>query len=567
MRQLDGRRSAAFPPSCYQVSALGEVVMQRVSPTHSYFPAQADGAVEETTVGDVLVARAGATPDAEALVEVDAAGRLARRWTYAQLLRDARRLATALLSRYRPGERICVWAPNLPEWVILEYAAGLAGLTLVTANPAYQPRELAYVLAQSGAVGLFFVASHRGNPMARIAAEVAADLPAVRELTDLEDPAALFAGEDAARPLPPVGAGDPAQIQYTSGTTGFPKGVVLHHRGIINNARFSNARMDLRAGDTLVNVMPLFHTAGCGLLTLGAAQFGARMILVRVFDPAIVLEIIEAERVDWLLGVPTMLVALLEAQAQTGRDLSSIRAAGSGGAMVPPDLVRRVREVFGCDFHIVYGQTEASCLLAIASCTAGAPDDEMETVGRPIAHTELSIRDPRSGEVVPIGAVGEICSRSFGTLLAYNDDPTATAAAVDAEGWLRTGDLGTLDARGRLRVTGRVKEMIIRGGENLFPAEIENVLLEHPDVAEAAVVGAPDDRWGEIVVAFLRLAPGAVLDQTALVAHCRARLAAFKTPARWVEVNGWPLTGSGKIQKFVLRERFVSGELGGEAAS
>jgi len=534
--------------------------MTKVNLTASYFAATTDDAVLDTTVGGLLLSRAAETPDIEALVEADLTGRRRRRWTYAQLAADARRLATALLSRYRPGDRICVWAPNLPEWVILEYAAGLAGLTLVTANPAYQPRELRYVLEQSGAVGLFYVAEHRGNPMARIAAEVTTDLAAVRELIDLEDPTALFAGEDAACDLPSVGPLDPAQIQYTSGTTGFPKGVILHHRGVTNNARFSNAVMGLGPGDTLINVMPLFHTAGCGLLTLGAVQSGARMVLVRTFDPDAVLEVIASERVTFLLGVPTMLVALLETQAVRPRALSSVRTTGSGGAMVPPDLVRRVRDVFGCDFYIVYGQTEASCLLTIARCRDGAPDGEIETVGQPIAQTAVSIRNPGTGAILPIGGVGEIWARSYGRLLEYNDNPAATAVALDAEGWLHTGDLGTMDAHGRLRVTGRVKEMIIRGGENLFPAEIENVLLEHPDIAEAAVVGVPDDRWGEIVVAFLRRAPGAALEKASLVAHCRAHLAAFKTPAHWVEVDGWPLTGSGKIQKFVLRERFVAGE-------
>jgi fatty-acyl-CoA synthase len=380
----------------------------------------------------------------------------------------------------------------------------------------------------------------------------------LRELVDLEVHSALFAGEDANTPLPLVRPSDPAQIQYTSGTTGFPKGVVLHHRGLINNARFSGIRMGARPGDTCVSAMPLFHTAGCALTTLGAAQFGTRMILMRIFDPTAILRVIEGERADWVMGVPTMLVALLEAQAAQPRDISSVRSVITGGAMVPPELARRVRDVFGCEVHIVYGQTEASCLLTIATCGDGAPADEVETVGQPIAHTEIAIREPGGREILPLGAVGEICARGYGTLPEYNDDPAATAAAVDPEGWLRTGDLGSMDAQGRVRITGRVKEMIIRGGENLFPAEIENVLLEHPDVLEAAVVGAPDERLGEVVVAFLRLAPGAMLDRPALVAHCRAHLAAPKTPAHWVEVQGWPLTGSGKIQKFVLRESFLA---------
>ncbi|MDB5498880.1 MAG: lcfB 4, partial [Phenylobacterium sp.] len=525
----------------------------------SYFPAQADDQVLDSTVGGVLRAQAQATPDVEALVEADMAGELRRRWTYGELLADAERLARALLSRYEPGERIAVWAPNLPEWVILEYAAGLAGLTLVTANPAYRPRELQYVLEQSGAVGLFMVGEYRGNPMAQIAAQVAGDLPGLREVVDLEDASALYAGEAAGHPLPDVRPDDPVQIQYTSGTTGFPKGVVLRHRGITNNARFSNARMGLRAGDTVLNFMPLFHTAGCGLLTLGAVQFGCRLIVARLFDPARMLAIVEAERVAFVLGVPTMLVALLEAQAARPRDLTCVRTMGSGGSMVPPDLVRRIRAAIGCDFHIVYGQTESSCLLTITHRN----DDETdlcETVGQPLPQTEISIRDPQTHALQPAGAFGEICARGYGVMLEYNDNPSATAAAIDAEGWLHTGDLGTLDARGFLKVTGRVKEMIIRGGENLFPAEIENVLLEHPDVAEVAVVGAPDERWGEIVVCFLRLAPGADLDRAALVAHCRERISPQKTPANWIAVDDWPLTGSGKIQKFVLRDRFVAGE-------
>jgi fatty-acyl-CoA synthase len=395
--------------------------------------------------------------------------------------------------------------------------------------------------------------------MAAIAQEVAQGIAALREVVDLDDHAALFAGEAASSAVPDVAPQDPAQIQYTSGTTGFPKGAVLHHRGITNNARFGYGRLRARAGDTSLNFMPMFHTAGCGMTTLGSAQFGCRMILAKLFDPARMLALVEAESVNILLGVPTMLVGLVEAQAATPCDLSSVRVVSSGGSMVPPDLIRRVRAAFGGDFQTVYGQTETSPLLT----QHGADDtleDICETVGQPMPQTEIAIRDPRSGAIAPVGAVGEICARSYAVMLGYNANPEATAATIDAAGWLRTGDLGTMDARGYVRVTGRVKEMIIRGGENLFPAEIENVLLEHPDVLEAAVVGAPDERWGEIVVCFLRLAPGASLDRAALVAHCRERISPQKTPAHWITVQEWPLTGSGKIQKFVLRDRFVAGE-------
>ena len=533
--------------------------MYLVNLVQSYFPAQEDEPVLETTVGDVLRAQAALTPEAEALVEADLAGDLRRRWTYAALLSDSERLARALLSRYRSGERVAIWAPNLPEWVLIEYAAALAGLTLVTANPAYRPRELQYVLEQSGAVGLFIVSEYRGNPMAAIAQEVAGGIPALREVVDLDDHAALFAGEAASTALPDVAPRDPVQIQYTSGTTGFPKGAVLHHLGITNNARFGYERLGARPGDTSLNFMPMFHTAGCGMTTLGSAQFGCRMILAKLFDPARMLAIIEAQRVNLLLGVPTMLAGLVEAQAAAPRDLSSVRVVCSGGSTVPPELIRRVRSAFGGDFQTVYGQTETSPLLTQHG-KDDALEDIYETVGQPMPRTEISIRDPQSGAVAAVGAVGEICARSYGVMIEYNADPKATAATIDAEGWLRTGDLGTMDARGYLRVTGRVKEMIIRGGENLFPAEIENVLLEHPDVLEAAVVGAPDERWGEIVVCFLRLVPGASLDRAALAAHCRERISPQKTPAHWISVREWPLTGSGKIQKFVLRDRFLAGE-------
>ncbi len=492
-------------------------------------------------------------------MECDVAGTIGRRWTYVGLLADAERLALALLTRYAPGERIAVWAPNLPEWVILEYAAALAGLTLVTANPAYKARELRYVLTQSRSRGLFMTGEYRGNRMDEIAHEVVQNLPQIREMVDLANHAALFAECGPPPPhLPSVAPKDPVQIQYTSGTTGQPKGALLHHRGLVNNARFVFDRGRVRDGDTVLNFMPMFHTSGSSCVTLGCVRHGCRMIIAALFDPVRMLELIESERVDALLGVPTMLFALSEAQAARPRDVSTLQLVISGGSTVPPELVRRVRTLFGCRFGTVYGQTEASPVLT-QTFAYDSDEDLCETVGRPLPQTEIAIRDPATGEVVGIGVVGEICSRGYCNMLGYNDDHESTARAIDADGWLRTGDLGTMDARGYVRVTARVKEMIIRGGENLFPAEIENVLLEHPDVAEVAVIGAPDERWGEIVICFLRLAPGAELDQTSLRAHCRTHLAPQKTPARWITVESWPLTGSGKIQKFVLRDRFVAG--------
>lgn len=532
--------------------------MYAVSLSEAYFPAQTDGTVLETTVGGVLRAAAERVPEAAALQGADMDGTLGRVWTYADLLTDAERLAGALLTRFKTGERIAVWAPNIPEWVILEYAAALAGLTLVTVNPAYQPRELKYVLEQSGAVGLFLIEDYRGNPMARIAEEVRAEVPALREITDLEDHEALFAGAAPGATLPDIAADDPVQIQYTSGTTGFPKGAVLHHRGLTNNARMVFERLNAQRGDIVLNFMPLFHTAGCALLTLGAAQFDCKMIVAKLFSPPHMLEIIETQKVELMLGVPTMLIGLSEAQAAAPRDASSIRMACSGGSMVPPELVRQIRAAFDCGFETVYGQTETSPVLTQTRDT-DSTDDLCNTVGQPLPQIEISIRRPDTNEVCAIDEIGEICARGYCNMLEYNSNPEATAATVDSDGWLHTGDLGTIDARGYVRVTGRVKEMIIRGGENLFPAEIENVLLEHPSIAEVAVVGVPDPKWGEIVACFVRMASGETLDQQALIAHCRQTLSPQKTPAHWIEVTDWPLTGSGKIQKFVLRDQFEAG--------
>ncbi len=534
--------------------------MYRFDLTDSYIPAQTDDVVLETTVGGILREAAARFGDATALVEVDERGDNGRRWTFAELLADSERLAAALASRYAPGERVAVWAPNVPEWVLMEFACGFAGLVLVTANPSYQTAELRYVLEQSGASALFSVAGFRGNPMAEIGAAAAAGLDAVREIVDLDDPAALFRTGDRPAALPEVAPGDAAQIQYTSGTTGFPKGAVLSHRALTNNARFFARRTNTRPDSVWANFMPMFHTSGCGMITLGALQAGCPVFLVKQFDPAAVLRLFEREKVTAVLGVPTMLVAMMECLDATPFDVSSAEVAVSGGSMVAPELVRRTVERFGCTFQTVYGQTESAPLI-----TQHHEGESLETVcntaGLPMPQTEVSIRSVDGGNrVLPVGEVGEICVRGYCTMIGYHDNPTATAEAIDGEGWLHTGDLGTLDRRGYLRITGRVKEMIIRGGENLFPAEIENALLEHPDVAEVAVAGLPDDKWGEIVACFVRLEPGREFDPQELHRHCRARLSPQKTPAVWRAVEAFPLTGSGKIRKFQLVEDYLAQE-------
>jgi fatty-acyl-CoA synthase len=516
--------------------------------------------VLELTVGDLLRQVAAEAPDQVALVAGVPDVEDRRRWTYGELLHDAERVSAALLERFAPGEHLAVWAPNTPEWVLLEFAVALAGLVLVTVNPAYRAQELAYVLRQSRAVGLFMVREWRGNPMAASLHAVRADLPWLREVIDLAEWDGFLAGVAPRDEYPAVRPEDPAQIQYTSGTTGFPKGALLHHRGITNNARFTAERLEVGPGDVWVNPMPLFHTGGCVLGTLGPMWSRATQVCVLAFDPALVLELIETEGATTLGAVPTMLLAMIEHPDFERRDLRSLRSVVSGGSTVPAELVRHIESALGIRFGIVFGQTEASPVMTQTRLD-DTPEDKAETVGQPHLQQELRIVDPDTSREVPVGSLGEIVGRGYNVMLGYYDMPEATAAAIDADGWLHTGDLGTMDRRGYVRVEGRIKDMVIRGGENLYPREIEEVLFEHPSVADVAVVGIPDPKWGEAVAAVIRLQPGRPVTEAALHSYVRERLAPQKAPRRWAFVEELPLTASGKVQKFVLREQLVKGEL------
>ncbi len=384
----------------------------------------------------------------------------------------------------------------------------------------------------------------------------------MREVVDLADGQARFRVGDKPAVLPDVAPGDAAQIQYTSGTTGFPKGAILSHRGLVNNARFYASRCAVGPESTWINIMPMFHTSGCGMVTLGCLQAGCRMVLIGLFDPDAVNRLIESEKVTVILGVPTMIVALLEAYEQQPRDMSTLELVSCGGAMVAPELVRRVQQFFGCGFSTLYGQTEY-CPVITQHHMEDTIDDICNTAGQPIPQTDVSIRRIEDNSVTSIGEVGEICARGPCTMIGYHANEAATAEAIDEDGWLHTGDLGAMDSRGYVRITGRVKEMIIRGGENHFPAEIETVLLEHPAVSEVAVVGLPDDKWGEIIAAFIRAQGNRELDVGELHGHCRKHLSPQKTPVVWCKVEAFPLTGSGKVRKFALRDGYLAGDYGG----
>ena len=527
----------------------------------SYAIGQSEPPIRDITLGELLAWAAETTPDRVALITgvPDPAAR--RQWTYAELHAQARRTARALRSRFEPGERIAVWAPNVPEWLLLEFGAAMAGLVLVTVNPGFRANELEYVLGQSRSAGVFVLPSFRGNPMLDAVRQVAPRCPELREIIALdtwED--FVAAGDDTTIELPTVKPDDPVMIQYTSGTTGFPKGALLHHRGIANNGAHTMDRLGIEDGSVTLTTMPLFHTGGCVLCVLGAVSKRATQVLVEAFDPGLVLELFQTYRINAMLGVPTMLIAMTEHPGYASTDLSSTRAICSGGSTVPAALVRKLEDKLGAPFTIVFGQTECSPVASMTRPT-DTIEDKADTIGPPMPHVEVKIIDPATGETLPPNQVGEYCTRGYHVMLGYFENPQATAEAIDADGWLHTGDLCSMDERGYCKVEGRLKDMIIRGGENIYPRELEELLFKHPSVGEVAVVGLPDERLGETVAAFVRPAAGATIDQDELTAYVREHLAPHKSPKQWFVVDAFPMTGSGKIQKFRLKEQWEKGEV------
>ena len=415
------------------------------------------------------------------------------------------------------------------------------------------------MLNQSRAAGVFLLPEFRGNPMGNHLDKARAECEHLREVILFTEWQDFLAGGDADTALPEVKPTDACMIQYTSGTTGFPKGALLHHRGLVNNGAHTVAIMGVPEGGVYMGNMPLFHTAGCVLAVLGAVSRHGTLVLVEMFEPGLVLQLMEDYRANGMLGVPTMLVAMLEHPDFATRDLSSVQAICSGGSTVPAALVRKLEAAVGAPFTIVFGQTECSPV-ACMTRPDDSIDDKADTLGLPMPGVEVKIVDPDTGETVPVGQLGEFLTRGYHVMHEYFDNPEATAKTIDAEGWLHTGDLCSMDDRGYCKVEGRLKDMIIRGGENIYPREVEELLFKHPSVGEVAVVGLPDDRMGEEVAAFLRPAPGESLDRDALFAYLREHLSPQKTPRLWFEVEAFPLTGSGKIQKFALREQWVAGE-------
>ncbi|GAB3002971.1 AMP-binding protein [Amycolatopsis acidiphila] len=530
----------------------------------SYWPAE-PGDVHDVTVCETLRHAAATVPDRPALVDCvqDAGARKA--WTYAELAADAERVARALLTTFSRGDRIAVWAPNSANWIVLQHGIAMAGMVLVALNPAYRAREMGFVLRQSGAVGLFCPERYRGFDMRGMIEDIRPETPALREVVTFEEWDAFLDRGDPGLVLPEVGPDDVIQIQYTSGTTGFPKGAMLHHKGLVNEARHVAERAGMSDGGVYVNAMPMYHIGGGAVTSFGAWAKRGTFVILPGFEAGLLLEALETYRGTHTLVVPTMLIAMLDHPDRARRDLTSVQTILSGAASVPASLVRKTQKLLNCQFSILFGQTETHGVVSQTRVT-DSPEDQAETVGRPLPQLEVKIADEVTGEPVALHETGEICCRGYQNMLGYYRMETETTSTIDADGWLHMGDLGSMDERGFISIRGRMKDMIIRGGLNIYPAEIEGALGDHPAIEYAAVIGVPDARWGEQIGAVVTLREGVERPSVEeLTDYLRAEIAPHKTPVYWAFVDQMPATPSGKIQKFVLRERVESGALAFDA--
>ena len=528
-------------------------------------------AMRDLTVGGLLDEAAAQWPDHEAVVfsAYEDIG-ISARWTYAELQQRARRVARALIaSGIEPGERFGIWATNIPEWLELQFGGAYAGAVVVPLNPLYRTSEVEFVLGKSGAAACFVLPENRGASLWEMTRQASAGLDHVRLLIPIGEAQGVSSWEEwlasgdavdedrLERRRAAVRAADTSQIQFTSGTTGFPKGAELSHGGIVNDARLFVARATLPRHGRHSNPMPYFHCGGCVMSTLGSVATGSAQMPAVTFDAARIARTIEAERCTSVSLVPTMMIGLEEQVAKDGRDLSSLEIVVTGGSPVPPEVMRRWIERYGVGINNTYGMTECSPVIC-----ATLPGDTVElqttTVGPALPHVEVDIVEPGGTEPVPLGVEGELRSRSAMVMKGYWDNPEATAEAIDPGGSMRSGDLARMDENGYVSITGRAKEMIIRGGENIYPAEIENAIRELEAVADAAVVGVPDERYGEVCAAYVRLAEGASLSHEELREQMTGRVARYKIPAHVRVLDEFPLTPSGKVQKFKLRESFLA---------
>jgi fatty-acyl-CoA synthase len=527
------------------------------------------------TIGETFRRTVEKFPDREALVVRSQGYRASYRSLWDAVDEVARGLLAMDIQR---GDRVGVWSPNRFEWVVLQYATARIGAILVNINPAYKATELAYVLNQAGVSVLAMSRGFRHNDYVAMLAEVRGGCRTVRDTIVFEDDWARLVAAGAGVPAERLAEreatlqfDDPINIQYTSGTTGFPKGATLSHHNVLNNGYFIAQTLSYTERDRVCVPVPFYHCFGMVIGNLACVTCGACVVVPgEAFDPLLVLETVAAERCTSLYGVPMMFIAELDHPTFASHDLSSLRTGVMAGSSCPIEVMRSVQARMGMrEVTICYGMTETSPV-STQSATDDPLDKRVTTVGRAHPHIEIKIVDPApgpaNGQVVPRGTSGEVCTRGYSVMLGYWNDEAATRAAIDAGGWMHTGDLGTMDAEGYVNIVGRIKDMIARGGEKIYPREVEEFLHTHPAIAEAQVVGVPSTKYGEEVMAWVRPKPGATLTADELTAFCTGRIATFKIPRYWKVTGEFPMTVTGKIQKFRMREIAI-GELGLDAAA
>jgi fatty-acyl-CoA synthase len=538
-------------------------------------PSYAHGAVDTPLLGETIGANLDRTiarfPDDDALV----ARHQDVRWSWSELGEEVDRVARALIATgLRPGDRLGIWSPNCAEWVLIQYATAKVGIVLVNINPAYRSSELAYALRQSGCRALVAARAFKSSDYVAIVAVVRDELPDLEQVIflDTDDWARfLAAGErvsadELAARQTATQFDDPINIQYTSGTTGFPKGATLSHHNILNNGYFIGEGCGYTQADRVCIPVPYYHCFGMVLGNLACTTHGACIVVPGpAFEPVAVLEAVEAERCTSLYGVPTMFIAELEHPRFAEFDLSSLRTGIMAGSPCPIDVMRRVvADMHMAEVTICYGMTETSPVST--QTAAGDPlEKRVGTVGRVHPHVEVKVADPVEGRVLPRGEPGELCTRGYSVMLGYWSEEERTEEAIDRGRWMHTGDLAVMDEEGYLNIVGRIKDMVIRGGENVYPREIEEFLYGHPDVADVQVIGVPDPRYGEELMAFIVPRKGAEIDAERVGEFCRGKIAHYKIPRYVSTVDAFPMTVTGKVQKYRLREIAIA-ELGLDAA-
>jgi fatty-acyl-CoA synthase len=522
------------------------------------------------TIGENLERAVTLVPDSEALVSCQQGVR----YTYAQFNEAVDRLASGMLAAgLEQGDRVGVWSPNRAEWALTQYATAKLGLILVNINPAYRLHELEYALGQSGCRWLFAARELKGADFVEMVASIRGTLPGLEravffETDEWESLASTAVNADELRRrMSLLDFDDPINIQYTSGTTGFPKGATLTHHNILNNAHFVTGLLRYTEADRVCIPVPLYHCFGMVMGNLGATNYGACMVYpAETFDPEATLTACAQERCTSLFGVPTMFIAQLSHPDFDSFDLGSLRTGIMAGSPCPIEVMKRVSSDMGIkQMAIAFGMTETSPVT-----TQVRIDDTLEnrcsTVGQVMPHAEIKIIDPQTGRTQPHGEPGEFLARGYMVMRGYWNDPERTADAIDSSRWMHTGDLATMDDQGYVRIVGRIKDMIIRGGENVYPREIEEFLYTHPEIADVQVIGVPDDRYGEELMAWVMLRQGASLTEDELREFCRGKIAHFKIPRYMKFVDSFPMTVTGKVQKFKMRQSAIE-ELGLEQAA